>query len=230
MRDIISIRLLTLGELATNCYIVWSRNSGQGYVIDPADSGDIISQFLLDEKIALEGILLTHGHFDHLLALLELQLNFPAPTYMHADDQFLVARAQTTAAHFLGRAVDPIPPITNNLVDAQQFTLGEATINVLHTPGHTPGSVCLALASEKGSIEIDGETVVGGKILFTGDTLFSYGIEPLTHSYSNALKLSASLKKIQAVGKNVTILPGHGMSSTLEAAIHHPKQSERDGF
>ncbi len=223
MRDIIAIKVLTLGEQATNCYVVWSKKSGQGFVIDPADSGDIISQFLLEEKIALEGILLTHGHFDHLLALLELQLNFPAPTYMHADDQFLVARAQTTATHFLGRAVDPIPPITNDFVDEQLFTLGEATLKVLHTPGHTPGSVCFVLESKKGSIEVDGETVGGGKILFTGDTLFSYGIEPLTHGYSNALKLSASLNKIRMLGKNILIFPGHGESSTIDDAIHQSK-------
>ncbi|MBP7876200.1 MBL fold metallo-hydrolase [Candidatus Woesebacteria bacterium] len=230
MRDIISIKVLSLGEQAANCYIIWSKKSGQGFVIDPADSGDIISQFLLDEKIALKGILLTHGHFDHLLALLELQLNFPVPTYMHADDQFLVTRAQTTAVHFLGRAVDPIPPITNDLVDAQRFTLGEATVSVLHTPGHTPGSVCFMLESEKGSIEIDGETVVGGKILFTGDTLFSYGIEPLTHSYSNALKLSASLKKIRMLGKNILIFPGHGEISTIDDSIHQSKSSNNNVF
>ncbi len=230
MRDIISIKVLTLGEQATNCYIVWSKKSGQGYVIDPADSGDIISQFLLDEKIALKGILLTHGHFDHLLALLELQLNFPAPTYMHVDDQFLVARAQTTATHFLGRAVDPIPPITNDFVDEQVFTLGEATLKVLHTPGHTPGSVCFVLESKKGNIEVDREVVSAKKIIFTGDTLFAYGIEPLTHSYSNALKLSTSLKKIRAVGNIAQIFPGHGESVTVDAAMEHPEPSDSANF
>ncbi len=214
MHDALRIKVLTLGEMATNCYVIWSQQSGEGYVIDPADAGDEISQTILAEGIQLQGILLTHGHFDHLLALLELQLNFPAPVYLHPDDQFLLTRANSTAAHFLGRKVDPIPQLTEPLADNQVFLLASASLRVIHTPGHTPGSVCFSV-----------EHLFDSKnaFLFTGDTLFSYGIEPLTHSYSRPIDLNNSLQKLKLLEEKTLILPGHGQSVLLLDALKKAK-------
>lgn len=216
------IKTFTLGEQATNCYVIWSSQTNEGYVIDPADGGDVISQFLLEEKIDLKGILLTHGHFDHLLALLELQLNFPVPAHLHPADQFLLARAHSTAKHFLGRAVDPVPTATLSLKDGQEFALGSAVLTVIHTPGHTPGSVCLCIqAKGEQQITIDQVVTANKAIVFTGDTLFAYGIEPLTHQYSNPRALSKSVQRLNALGEDILILPGHGESALLALALQN---------
>lgn len=225
MQNCVLIKVLTVGEQATNCYIVWSKHSREGYVIDPGDEGDAISQVLLDEQITLQGILLTHGHFDHVLALLELQLNFPVPTYLHPADRFLLERANSTARHFVGRPVDPVPNETRPLADGQLLPMGETNLRVMHTPGHTPGSVCFALEANKSHIEIEHISISNMVILFTGDTLFSYGIEPLTHQYSNALALRQSLDSLYALRESARILPGHGEAAELADALknrRHP--------
>lgn len=219
MHDTICVHRLSVGELATNCYIVWSRQSLEGYVIDPGDDGAAISLYLLENKIQLKGILLTHGHFDHLLALLELELNYPAPVYLHPKDQFLLDRAQSTASHFLGRSVDPVPPETSPLFDGQAFPLGSVELRVLHTPGHTPGSVCFVLEPGNVPLEIEQENTANTAIIFTGDTLFSYGIEPLTHQYSEPLRMSESLDALEKLGSEALILPGHGESEQLGIAL-----------
>lgn len=219
MQDCVSIKVMTLGEQATNCYIVWSKQTHEGYVIDPADEGDAISQVLLKENIALKGILLTHGHFDHLLALLELQLNYPVPVYLHPDDLFLIERASTTAHHFLGRAVDPIPTKNEPISHDQIFPIGSTHFKAIHTPGHTPGSVCFFLKANKSQLEIEQLNTSNNDILFTGDTLFSYGIESISHQYSSALELNQSLDVLDNLGEAILILPGHGESAPLTSAI-----------
>lgn len=219
VHDTILIHRLSVGELATNCYIIWSRTSHEGYVIDPGDDGAAISLYLLENQIQLKGILLTHGHFDHCVAILELQLNYPAPVYLHPNDQFLLDRAQSTAAHFLGRTVDPVPPETTAIVDGQLFPLGSVELRVLHTPGHTPGSVCFILEPGNTAVEIEQENTTNTSIIFTGDTLFSYGIEPLTHKYSEPLRMSESLDRLEKIGSEALILPGHGESEQLGIAL-----------
>lgn len=221
MQATISVKTLTLGEQATNCYVIWSRQTGEGYVIDPADAGDVISQFLLEEKIKIQGILLTHGHFDHLLALLELQLNFPVPAHLHPADQFLLARAHSTAKYFLGHAVDPVPTATLSLTDGQAFAVDSAELTVIHTPGHTPGSVCMLVKAKDDQIEINQVVTTNKAILFTGDTLFAAGVEPLTHQYSDALALSKSLQRLDALGKDILMLAGHGESAVLAEALQN---------
>lgn len=224
MSDTLHIRVVKLGELDTNCYIIWSANTHQGYVVDPADDGATISQVVLDEGIMLQAILLTHGHFDHLLALLELQLNFPVPVLLHPDDLFLLNRAQQTAVHFLGRSVDPVPQQTQPLENGTQLPIGSNSIQVLHTPGHTPGSVSLLLKPNNTQLTIDHNTISNSGVLLTGDTLFSYGIEPLTHQYSNALHLSISLQTLRSLEENTLILPGHGDPESLTAALQATKK------
>lgn len=232
MSEHIFIHVLSLGEQQTNCYVIWSSKTLVGYVVDPADEGDVISQFLIEQNITLNGIVLTHGHFDHLLALLELELNFPVPVYLHEDDRFLLERAHTTATHFLGRTVDPVPTTTQPLVNGQILllepqsaagasqSLGQLGLRVIHTPGHTPGSVCLLLEPQTAAIEINQTSIANPTVLLTGDTLFSYGIEPLTHRYSSPIQLSTSLDSLQQqLDGDTLILPGHGEPALLSTAL-----------
>ncbi len=187
-----------LGQLDTNCYLVWCEQTQQAIVIDPADEGSFISEKILENDLDLVGIVLTHGHFDHIIGLLELKLNFShAPIMAHQADQFLVDSLQSRAQHWLKMAVDPAPSIDKFLKEGDEIGIGEEKLTVLHTPGHTPGSICL----------------YNNQVMFTGDTLFRDNIIGRTDlSYSSPKKMFKSLEKIRNLPGSREMFAGHGRS------------------
>lgn len=207
----IKIITLPLGQLETNCYLVTCSETGATIIIDPADQGDLISQKILTEKLTPIAIILTHGHFDHVLALLETKLNFSLPIYLHPADSKLLSQAGKSATHWLGISTDPVPPADRPLKDKQVIKIGHKTLKVIYTPGHTPGSICLYSPPH----------------LFTGDTLFKEGIGRTDFSYSSPLQLTKSLKKLFKLPPETIIYPGHGDPSTLSAEIKLNETSPR---
>lgn len=193
------IKCLTLGQLDTNCYLVWSQKTRQVIIVDPADSGEFISEFILENFLKPIAVVLTHGHFDHVLGLLALKLNFDLPVFLNPADDFLLAQAQASAKHWLGRSVDPVPPADQALVDGQELVVGEHRLSVIETPGHTPGSVCLWVKNE------------GESFALTGDTLFHQGVGRTDFSYSSSDQLKKSLQKLKSlVPSGTRCYPGHG--------------------
>jgi hydroxyacylglutathione hydrolase len=190
------IETLSLGQLDTNCYIAWCETTRAAIIIDPADEGSFISQKILELELTPTAIVLTHGHFDHVLGLLELKLNFStAPIIMHQADLFLLESLQQRAQHWLKMAVDPAPPPDKFIKEDEKIKFGQETLTVLYTPGHTPGSICL----------------YDDEVTFTGDTLFADGVVGRTDlSYSNKKQIKNSLQKIRVLTKNRTSYPGHG--------------------
>lgn len=170
------IERLVVGSMATNCYIAGKM------IIDPGDDAEYIMSHIKEKP---KMIVATHGHFDHIMAAYALQLAYNIPFYIHDDDIFLLSRMQESARHFLGlKDIDP-PPKPSNIID----------LPFIHTPGHTPGSIC----------------VVGDGVLFTGDTLFADGAVGSTDfSYSSVEKLALSVKKILSYAPGTRLLPGHG--------------------
>ena len=199
------IRTLPLGELDTNCYLIWCPDTLEAILIDPADAGDHLSEEILRRNLKLSAILLTHGHFDHVLGLLDLRLNFDdTHIFLHADDMFLIKDAQKSAQHWLRRETDPIPPPTHFLTPQSAFSFGKYTLTTIETPGHTPGSVTfvLSLSPEE-------------TILFVGDTLFKNGVGRTDFSYASAVELEKSLEKLIAYPSNTVVYPGHGSATTI---------------
>ena len=190
------IETLTLGELATNCYLLWEETSGEALIIDPADSGETIVSRVLELQLIPTAIVLTHGHFDHVLGLLEVKLALDLPVYLHPGDNELLSQAGASARHWLKRAVDPVPAATHTLTEGHQLSLGGVSFEVLETPGHTPGSICLYSVAEK--------------IIFTGDTLFKEGVGRTDFSYSSPLALEKSLQRLANDCRGYSALPGHG--------------------
>jgi glyoxylase-like metal-dependent hydrolase (beta-lactamase superfamily II) len=225
----LDIFTLTFGQLETNCYIVGDRESSDCLIIDPADEGDLITQKILDEKLHPTAIILTHGHFDHVLACLEVKLNFDIPVHLHPLDNFLLKQAQKSARHFLGLNVDPVPPADLPLADDQVISLGAENLKVLHTPGHTPGSICL--------IQLSADSCQQSAV-FTGDTLFSDAVGRTDLSYSSSKDLQSSLKKLSSRAKprdpsipvgmtqDPLIYPGHGPSCPISSSALYRSNPE----
>lgn len=211
------IETLVVGELETNCYLVWCQKTYKAFIIDPGDSGTEIVDLVLAKQLKPQAIILTHGHFDHVLGLLEVQLAFEIPSFLHPKDDFLLNKAESSANYWLKHSVDPVPPATNQLSDGQILHLGESAFRVLHTPGHTPGSVCLSSfwpPENFGDIEHNLSAVE--PILFCGDTIFKEGIGRTDFKYSNTLQLYKSIKILEnTLHKSTRCYSGHGESFYL---------------
>jgi len=144
-------------------------------------------------------IVATHGHFDHIMVAYALQLAYNIPFYIHEDDIFLLGHMQSSAKHYLGlKSVDPPPKPT--IIKNLPF---------IHTPGHTPGSICLKF----------------GDALIVGDTIFADGAVGRTDfSYSEPLKLAPSISKILAYPNETRLLSGHGNETTIKNELRYHKK------
>lgn len=212
---------ITLGELQTNCYIVSCPHTRAAVVIDPADSGDTITSYLLEQQLDLQAILLTHGHFDHCLGLLELQLNFSVPAYIHKKDLFLVQQAQKSAEHWLKHTVDPVPTPSEFLYEGQEITFGECSLTVISTPGHTPGSVCFISKPESSDFKKEQFIFSKSGFLFTGDTLFKDAITRTDFRYSSVLQLHSSIDRLKHLPSRMEVFAGHGDQTSLQEALEN---------
>ncbi|GIK83438.1 MAG: MBL fold hydrolase [Patescibacteria group bacterium] len=199
----LQVETLTIGQLETNCYIAYCKQTNECIVIDPADSGDFITQTILDLKLTPLCILFTHAHFDHVLGSLELKLNFDIPIFMNQKDTQLLKKAQSSGKYWLKQEVDPVPQETKPLSEGSLIQIGKSSLVVYETPGHTPGSIVL-FANEP------------QPLLFTGDTLFKAGVGRTDFEYSSPRDLQKSIQKLFATLPPETICyPGHGETTTL---------------
>lgn len=199
----INVIRLVVGQLATNCYILEDTQTHEGLIFDPGDDDEYIVDTLLKNSINPRMLLLTHGHFDHCLAALALEARFQIPTLMHDRDIVLLKRMRETAEYFLNHSITDLPPQSVKPYEGVKIAFGNHTIQVIETPGHTPGSVCLYLSKES--------------IIFSGDLLFEGGLVGRTDfSYSNKDKLKSSINTILGLPDSVAIYPGHGEKTTVE--------------
>lgn len=188
------ITSLTLGPLETNCYIVSADGSDEAIVIDPAARGDRIRAALGSKKAA--AVLLTHGHFDHTGALDAFE---GTPIYIHPSDDVMLLDAVWSAGAMIGDTA-PRPAATDYVQEGTKLHLAGLDISVLHTPGHTIGSVVYAI----------------GDVLFTGDTMFRSGYGRTDLPGGDEDELARSLHRLLRMEKNWIICPGHGEPSTLK--------------
>jgi len=194
---------LKLGELKTNCYLIWEQKTKLALIIDPADDGVAIADQIHQKHLKPQGILLTHGHFDHLLGLIDLKLIYNLPVYGSSEDNFFFKNTAKSASFWLKRKID-IPNIKGVDVDLEKVTrieLGEEKIEVIKTPGHTPGGVCFYCHRSK--------------LLFSGDTLFAGTKGRTDMAYGSEDKLTKSIGELLKLPEDVVVLPGHGWATTI---------------
>lgn len=198
----LDILTLTVGQLQENCYIAVDTSSQQAVIIDPGDAADFIFQRIRDAACVPQYIIATHGHFDHLMAVTELAAAFQIPFLIHQRDEFLVTNLRSSARHFVKTDPGPVPKIDRFIKEGEKLSIGTIPFEILETPGHTPGSVCLYVKKES--------------VLFCGDTIFAQGgVGRTDFSYSDKRALQNSLQRICALSSETILYPGHGVPSDI---------------
>ena len=187
----------SLGQLQANCYFLIKNN--ECLIVDPADEASFILEELQRRKLNLVGMLATHGHFDHIMAVGEMQKSINIPLYIFREDEFLIDRLEETAKYFLDYSPVIFKPISiKHLIEIKNKIRG-FSFNIIHTPGHSPGSACFYFSG----------------IIFSGDTLFKQGIGRYDFSYSNKKDLKKSLDKLLKLPEDTIIYPGHGEKTVI---------------
>lgn len=202
---------LPVGSLQTNCYIVIDNHSQTALIIDPGDDAEYIKQIIIDHHLKPIDIIATHGHFDHILAAWALQQDFKIPFKINTKDLFLVKRMQETAKYFLNYDILDLPPEIDHQSHLDKTVkLGDNYLEVILTPGHTPGGVALYNKHDA--------------CVFVGDTIFAGGgVGRTDFSYSNQDDLRFSIKKILSLPSQTVIYAGHGETTTIKDALHYSK-------
>lgn len=192
---------LPLGRFETNCYVIADEETKEAAVIDPSDDFNTIKQFIIDNNLKVKYILLTHAHGDHILALPELKKYSNAAIGVHsADEDMLNSAALNMSGQFTLHPIEVKPDF--HLVDGEILSLGNKKAKVIHTPGHTKGSVCILFEND----------------LVSGDTLFARGIGRTDFYGGDYDALISSVEtKLFVLPENINVHPGHGASSTILA-------------
>ena len=192
------------GSFGSNCYLLISGNKAA--VVDPSADADVILKKVSEKGATLQYILLTHGHFDHICSLDSLREKTGIPAYIHKGDADMPGDSHKNAfAIFFGQERTYRDP-EKMLEEGDVLTLGEESIRVLHTPGHTEGSVCY---------------LCGEDILITGDTLFDRGFGRYDLYGGDPFKLRRSLERLSTLDPSLIIYAGHGSPTDLGDAVQN---------
>lgn len=200
-------RFLT-GIIGTNCYLAINGDTKQAVIVDPAACPKNMLDFIEAEELKIEAILLTHGHFDHIMGIDEFLRYFPVPVYVHEDEEKVMNDAglnqstvYTSGYTFSG---------AQYLRDRQTLDLAGYTFEVIHTPGHTWGGCCYYIKSEN--------------ILFSGDTLFQCSVGRTDFETSSTSDLIHSIEeKLMRLPDETVVYPGHMGGTTIGyERVHNP--------
>lgn len=191
------------GAWCANCYLLVSGT--HAFIVDPSASADAILGAAKEHGVTPEAILLTHGHFDHIVSIDTLREKIHIPVLIHKDDAEMLTDGDKNAFKFFYGKPRVWKPADHTFRDGDTLSLGDETIRILHTPGHSRGSVCYL-------------TDAG---ILTGDTLFSDNVGRTDLYGGDPQALADSLKQLGTLDKNSVIYPGHGGSTALGSALLH---------
>ena len=203
----LEIMRVVVGPVQCNCYIVSDTVTKKAYLIDPGAETRDLMVYLYSENLELEGILITHGHLDHVGGIEMVLGTYQAPVYYHAGDMplYLSLALQAESFGFDLEELQARQPKAGepSLEDNRVFSFDAGMVRVLHTPGHTPGSVCFYAEGE-------------APVLFSGDTLFEGSIGRTDLWGGSFPQIMESIKtRLMTLPDNVRVLPGHGEFTTI---------------
>ena len=190
---------LEVGNLGANCYIVYSKEALEGVVIDPGGNAQDIINIIQRENIKIVAIINTHGHADHIGDNDRIKEYTGAPILIHKDDASMLTSAQGNLSVYIGnnlicKAADRL------LTDGEIIQVGGMKLQVIHTPGHTPGGICIKV----------------NEVVFSGDTLFEQSVGRSDFPGGSHQQLIKSIKERLLIFSDATqILPGHGAGTTI---------------
>jgi glyoxylase-like metal-dependent hydrolase (beta-lactamase superfamily II) len=195
------LETIVVGPLAVNCYVAGDQDTRQVIIIDPGDDAVKILDLVRRAMLNVKAIVNTHAHFDHVGAVEEVRQATKAPFMLHVDEAPVLASAQSSARMFGMQVAQPKP--ADKLVrDGDEITVGTVKFRVLHTPGHTPGGICL----------------VSDKSVFVGDTLFQGSIGRTDFPGGDYGTLMASIRdKLLPLSDDTQVYAGHGPVTTIGA-------------
>jgi hydroxyacylglutathione hydrolase len=193
------------GPFMKNGFVVTCERTRQAVYIDPGDEVRGLLEYIDREGIAVQQILLTHAHVDHVTGVAAAKRALGVPVHLHADDLFLYEHAVESGRLF-GLHVEPQPPIDEYYTSGERLAFGDYDVRPHHTPGHCRGGVCLAV----------GRRDEAATDLFVGDTLFAGSIGRTDLPGGNYDTLIASIRNVLfAFGDTAVVHPGHGPDTTI---------------
>lgn len=189
------------GIYAVNCYIVYSSQTREAVVVDPGGDVNTILKTIEDNNLVVKKIILTHGHGDHIGAVMDLKVELDVPVYIHEDDLIMLQDADINLSSSM--AIGAVEIKADGLLkDGDRINIGSDIMEVIHTPGHTPGCISLKI----------------GGYLFSGDTLFKGSIGRTDLVGGDYTEIIKSIKeKLMILSDDVVVLPGHGDKTTILA-------------
>jgi hydroxyacylglutathione hydrolase len=192
------IKRITVGPLQENCYIVGDEGTRHALVIDPGDEPDRILQVIKDNSFEIIVVILTHAHFDHVGAAGDIKRATGAKVLLHEGDIELYKGVRDQAA-FWGFEVDDLPGPDGYIKEGDDVKAGGLTFKAMHTPGHSPGGICL----------------YGEGVVFTGDTIFQGSVGRTDFHGGDMAKLKESFRRLINLPDDTVILSGHGGETTV---------------
>lgn len=194
------LETIPVGPLSVNCYLFGDESAGRVIVIDPGAETERVLEAIEASGCRLEAIVATHGHFDHVSGIAEVKRAHPeAPFLAHQDDLFLLESNADRAGRW-GFEVEDCPPADRYLADGDMVGVGDLELRVIHTPGHSPGGICLA----------------GDRIVFAGDTLFQGSVGRTDVPGGDQEQLVRSIReRLYVLPCATRVYPGHGPATTI---------------
>lgn len=195
------IKTLVVGPIGANCHVIGDAESNEGAIIDPGDEADRILQIVKETGLAIKYIIATHGHFDHVAAVKPLKEELECEFLVHENDLALIQRSKQSAMNW-GIDIEQVPDPDRYIDEGDTVKLGTLELQVIHTPGHSQGGVCIYIPSEKA--------------LFSGDTLFSGSIGRTDFEGGSMEDLQKSIKeKLYTLPDDTVVYTGHMGETTI---------------
>jgi len=194
----LEIKETVVGPLEVNCYVLYDAESKEAIVVDPGDEPERILDLITPDDLKVVHIVCTHTHFDHVGAIPELKEATAARIVIHEKEAEIYEAARDMAA-FWGYDVDPLPPPDVFVSEGDEIKTGNLVFRVLHTPGHSPGGICL----------------YGNGVVVTGDTLFAGSVGRTDFPGGDITLLKESFRRLMSLPEDTAVLPGHGPRSTI---------------
>lgn len=195
------VKRLVVGNLQTNCFLAYDDSSKDCLIIDPGDDAEYIINVIRDLELKPVGIVATHAHYDHIIAVNELKMKFNIHFFLHKNDEKMLNWMRKSANYFGSEDSGP-PPKVDKYIKEGNFKLKSINFKVIHTPGHSPGSISLYTKSNN--------------MIFVGDVIFERGaVGRFDLPYSDKLRLDNSIKQLLSLPQSTIVHSGHGEATTI---------------